>query len=274
MNPFHHLLILFMSGWSKSFLSVMAVFWVLAGFGQGIPADKKILKPVSGNSQRQAVLQTMDIKVDIPSISEILCPTGLTRGDREFGGNGPIVTCEVKLRVSTDSTRLIADIYFKAEETKADWTTVESRWSREVYRAPSGTRISRIMSGTMSRTQFTSPPGGFQFLVPGADAEKAMKDFFVGNMIENAVLMLHGLPGAGNWAPGAGAHLVSQYTRGNTVNKVPAVEGTLVKFFHIVGDTGGDDVSTDDNCNDDTRIEKIEFFRVHLQVIKTNRTLR
>lgn len=258
----------------KQLFIVFFLVSALTGISQGIPANKTILEPVSQNDQMRAALRFSEIKVNIPPVSETLCPTSLTRGDREYDGNGPIVTCEVKLRVTSDSMRLIADIYFKAEETKADWTTVESRWSRQVYRAPAGTRITRILSGNQSTTRFTSPPAGFQFLVPGADAEQAMKNFFLGNMIENAVLMLHGLPGAGNWAPGAAARLVSQYTKGNTVNKVPAVEGTLVRFFHIVGDTGGDDVSTDDNCNDDTRIEKIEFFPVRLEVLKVNQPRR
>jgi hypothetical protein len=42
--------------------------------------------------------------------------------------------------------------------------------------------------------------------------------------------------------------------------QLPSVDGALVKFFHIVGDTGGPDISDDNNCNDDTRIVKIEFF--------------
>lgn len=54
---------------------------------------------------------------------------------------------------------------------------------------------------------------------------------------------------------------------GNTVVQEPAVEGVLVKFFHIVGDTGGPDISDDDNCNDNTRIAKIEFFPAKIKLV-------
>lgn len=78
-----------------------------------------------------------------------------------------------------------------------------------------------------------------------------------GGLISAAVLSSFGIP------PGetqAIARLITGYINiGDTVVKVPAIEGTLVRFFHIVGDTGGADISDDDNCNGDTRIVKIEF---------------
>jgi len=57
---------------------------------------------------------------------------------------------------------------------------------------------------------------------------------------------------------------------GNTVVQVPSVDGALVKFFHIVGDTGGPDISDDNNCNDDTRIVKIEFFPAKIKLVSNN----
>ncbi len=33
----------------------------------------------------------------------------------------------------------------------------------------------------------------------------------------------------------------------------------IIDYYELVGDTMGDDVSTDDDCNDDTRIDKIKF---------------
>ncbi len=33
----------------------------------------------------------------------------------------------------------------------------------------------------------------------------------------------------------------------------------IIDYYEIIGDTMGDDVSTDDDCNDDTRIDKIKF---------------
>jgi hypothetical protein len=48
--------------------------------------------------------------------------------------------------------------------------------------------------------------------------------------------------------------------------QVPSRKGLLVKYFHFVGDTGGSDISKDDNCSDDTRIVNIEFFPIRLEV--------
>jgi hypothetical protein len=47
--------------------------------------------------------------------------------------------------------------------------------------------------------------------------------------------------------------------------KSPSTPGP-VAVFAIVGDTGGPDISTDDNPKDDTRIERIEFARVRLNM--------
>lgn len=44
------------------------------------------------------------------------------RGDKDFGGNGPSVNTTVRLRISSDKRRLEAVIYFKAKETRSNWT--------------------------------------------------------------------------------------------------------------------------------------------------------
>ncbi len=194
----------------------------------------------------------------LENIEEWLCPNALIRGDREFDGHGPKIKCEAKLRIGDDGTELFADIYLWAQETQHDWSTTERRWSKKVYDAPNGKRIESISSSNFSKTQFISPPGGFQFLVPGSDVASTVRRFVdVAGPISNLVLASYGLP-PNDYA--GFARLISGYAdSGNTVVKMPSVEGTLVKFFHIVGDTGGADISDDDNCNDDTRIVKIEF---------------
>lgn len=61
-------------------------------------------------------------------------------GDAEFDGNGPSVNVKVKFTVSNNT--LLYSIYYKAKETKRDWTEA-SGWSpaRTVYTAPAGMRI-------------------------------------------------------------------------------------------------------------------------------------
>ncbi|MEZ5040128.1 MAG: hypothetical protein R2828_09555 [Saprospiraceae bacterium] len=197
--------------------------------------------------------------ITLTDIDEWLCPKDLLRGDREFGGHGPRVKCEVTLKIGDAGRALYADIYFWAQETTSDWSTTERRWSKKVYDAPYGKTITAINSDKASRTQFVSPAAGFQFLVPGNDVASVVNSFLdgVGGTISSAVLASFGIP------PGdfqAVARLITGViNNGNTVVRVPAIEGTLVKFFHIVGDTGGPDISDDDNCNDDTRIVKLEF---------------
>ncbi|UCD30593.1 MAG: hypothetical protein JSV03_09040, partial [Planctomycetota bacterium] len=68
---------------------------------------------------------------------------GLTRGDREFNGNGPLVTLKAELSLK-GSDSLMCEVYMKAEQTEADWSTAEGEWETLVYRAPDGWRITGI----------------------------------------------------------------------------------------------------------------------------------
>lgn len=216
------------------------------------------------NKSTNAVVKALETTINIEPMAETLCPTKVERGDREFGGHGPRVKCEVKIRLANDGTEIWADISFWAQETQPDNSTTSGQWSKKVYDAPYGKKITKIMSAQASRTAFVSPPAGSQILIPGSDMNAGMNAIFEGITIPEAVRIAHGIP-----ALAEAYKLVGSYNKGNTVITMPAVEGTLVKFFHIVGDTGGDDISNDDNCNDDTRIEKIEFFPV--KVLFANR---
>ncbi len=198
-------------------------------------------------------------------ITEWLCPKSLNRGDREFDGHGPRVKSEVKLRIGPGGTSLLADITFWAQETVHDFSTTEGKWTRTVYEAPYGKKITEIISDKASRTQFISPPGGFQVLVPGQDLAKALNTFLDATDIQAGVLQAFGVKPEEKGV--LQALIKGTLENGNTVIQVPPVEGALVKFFHIVGDTGGPDISNDDNCNDDTRIAKIEFFPVKVKMV-------
>lgn len=252
----------------NSLITAALMSFALAASAQvpskNVPVPNKNLK--TGETLRN-VSAPIQEKIFLEDFTEWLCPKYLLRGDREFGGNGPKIKCEVSLRIGDNGGSLWADFYIWAQETVHDFSTTEGTWSRKIYDAPYGKRISRIVSDTRSRTQFVSPAAGFQFVVPGNDVKAGMEAFFNGTIIENVVLAAHGLPGAGTVSKGAIAKLIETYSQGNTVVRVPATEGRLVKFFHIVGDTGGDDISTDDNCNDDTRIVKIEFFPVTVEMM-------
>ena len=223
-------------------------------------SNKNILKATGTASSKQE-------KINLENIDEWLCPSRLERGDREFGGHGPKVKSEVKLRLANNGTEVWADITFSAIETVQDFSTTSGKWSKKVFDVPYGKKIMAINSDMASRTQFISPAAGFQFLLPGQDVANAFHTFLDGVDIEKKIFEMHGIKREDRAAL---KNLINTaINNGNTVIKVPATEGTLVKFFHIVGDTGGDDISDDNNCNDDTRIVKIEFFPV--TVTYTNR---
>ncbi len=180
------------------------------------------------------------------AITEAMCPSTLIAGDREFGGNGPLIKCEVTLRIGDGGRALYADIYFHAKETKHNWSETSGRWSKKVYDAPSGKRITEIISDKRSYTSFNSPPGNAQFLFPGNDVAANVRSIVSAIGIQVATDV---------------ANVVTSWIdHGNNCVQVPPTDGSnLVKAFKIVGDTGGDDISTDNNCNDDTRIVGIEF---------------
>ena len=206
--------------------------------------------------------------IKLEDITEALCPQKVISGDREFDGHGPRVQSTVRLRISPDKTSLIADLNLLAKETTADWSNTRGDWSRTVYKAPSGKKISAIVSDKVSTTKFISPPGGFQFLVPGADVAKALYTFLDYTDIKSGVLKAFGY--GPNEKSALSALVKGTIDNGNTVVQVPSVDGALVKFFHIVGDTGGPDISDDNNCNDDTRIVKIEFFPAKIKLENIN----
>jgi hypothetical protein len=243
----------------KTMNQVLCTLLVVMAFTPMSMAQFNTKLPVSKPNAAAAISET---KINIEPMAETLCPTTLERGDREFNGNGPRVKCEVKIRLANNGTEIWADISFWAQETVPDNSTTSGRWSKKVYDAPYGKKITKILSDQASRTAFLSPPAGSQILVPGSDMNAGMNAIFEGITIPNEIRIAHGFP-----ALQEAYKLVGKYNKGNTVMVMPATEGKLVRFFHIVGDTGGDDVSNDDNCNDDTRIEKIEFFPVRVTMI-------
>lgn len=216
-------------------------------------------KPISKTTRVLAIAPKPET-ILLEDILESLCPQTLTRGDREFDGHGPKIKCRIELTLKNGNTEIWAKINFEAKETQQDWSTATGIFNVKVYTTPYGKKITKIISDKFSRTEYVSPPAGFQLIVPGQDVRGPLNTFFDGQAIAGAVLAAHGLPF--DAAPAAAAKLISSYMKDNTVTVLPSIEGRLVKFFHIVGDTGGDDISNDNNCKEDTRIEKIEFFPV------------
>jgi hypothetical protein len=97
-------------------LAVLAV-------GAALPARAEVISPVINDS----------ITLAPPHVA----------GDAEFDGHGPSVYVKVKFSISNNS--LVYSAYFKAKETKSDWTEA-SGWSsaRTVFTAPAGMRIDSL----------------------------------------------------------------------------------------------------------------------------------
>jgi hypothetical protein len=84
------------------------------------PVTIDFVEPAEGNG-------TADVNADVV---HYIPPH--TRGDRDFGGHGPRVWCNVQVRVR-NQTEIWAEVYMKAQETQQDWTTAEGTETFRVY---------------------------------------------------------------------------------------------------------------------------------------------
>ena len=110
--------------------------------------------------------------------------------------------------------QIYADVYLHARETTSDWSETEGKWSKLIYTAPAGSDIVAIQSGKTSEVHYISKPGVNAFSPVG---------------LVQAIGEARG-------------------------TDVPFKDDGLVARWNIVGDTGGGDISDDNNCNDDTQV--------------------
>lgn len=202
-----------------------------------------------------------------------LCPSNVEHGDREFDGHGPHVKAGVTLKIAADGRSLNAEIGLRAKETTPDWSETSKTWTKKIYDAPSGKKIAAIVSPKQSKVEFDSEPAGFQFIAPSDD----MQNFVKGCLeIAKAVIVAYGeLSGDRNSAADAERirRKIDEMSRamivggGNHVYIVPPTSPGPVATFSIVGDTGGPDISTDDVCKDDTRIERIDYAPITVSLV-------
>ncbi|RYG05111.1 MAG: hypothetical protein EOO07_30340 [Chitinophagaceae bacterium] len=164
-----------------------------------------------------------------------LCPTTILSGDREFDGNGPRITGNVALSFRNNNKEVWATVLFDAKELKSDWSHTRQTWEKMIYTAPSGKRITDFHS---TQQPITS---SFDF-VSGKSTSEIER-------IAKQQLVYTNFPMRGT-------------------NQEPLIiTGNVVYKMEIVGDTAGDDISNDTNCNDDTRINNLllSSFTVRLQ---------
>jgi hypothetical protein len=217
--------------------------------------------------------QAAETRTFTPSaMTEQLCPKELLHGDREFDGHGPHVKVGVNLKISEDGRTLKANIGMRAKETQPDSSETYREWTKTLWTAPAGKKISAITSPRRSFVEFDSEPAGFQFIAPSDD----MQRFVIAcAQIAKAVIDLYEqLEGSNSDSTEAKriADEIERLTRamqfgGNHVYMVPPTSPGPVATFSVVGDTGGPDISTDDVCKDDTRIERIDYAPITVTLV-------
>jgi hypothetical protein len=113
-----------------------------------------------------------------------------------------------------DGKYIDAEVYMHARETTSDWSETDGTWTKRIYTSPAGFQISAILSGKYSEVHYVSKPGVNAFSPAG----------------------------------------LAQALGGARGADVPFKDDGLVRRWNIVGDTGGGDISDDDNPHDDTQV--------------------
>ena len=127
-----------------------------------------------------------------------------------------------------DKKYIDAQVYMHARETTSDWSETDGTWTKRIYTAPAGFQISAILSGNYSEVHYVSKPGVNAFSPAG----------------------------------------LAQALGGARGADVPFKDDGLVRRWNIVGDTGGGDISDDDNPHDDTQVA-VQLNTMRLKLVKT-----
>ena len=175
------------------------------------------------------------VNLDLKDIFTPLVPTSNPRGDREFGGNGPRIIIDVELRPAWEGKAIFAHVRMNATELGGDGSTTNGTWTYPVWRqgASSSWCVRRVLGNTSQRIEFVSSAGDDPFAAqPG------------------------GLP-RGVVKKEDGGYVVRLHQRGG-----------FVDYVDVIGDTTGDDISTDDNPHGDTSIRYIKLGNVMVDAVR------
>lgn len=187
---------------------------------RGVPVSNAPQTQTPALNQKAMIVTNNAVKFNMDSIAQYLPATiGPYCPKKLMGGDrefdGHGPEIWAWTKLRIVSQRYIyADVYMHARETVSDWSETEGTWSKLIYTAPTGYDIIAIQSGSYSEVHYISKPGVSAFSPAG---------------------LVQAIGGA----------------RGTDV---PFKDDGLVARWNIVGDTGGADISDDDNCNDDTQV--------------------
>lgn len=180
-----------------------------------------MLATVAAPGQTQ---ETTRGQITLQNIYTPLVPTASLRGDREFGGNGPIMTVSVDLKVGRGGRAVFATVNFEAREDGGDGslTRLEPR-TFEVWR--------------------WKPSDGARFV---ASIDRPSWSATVRSR-----------PTCGACAGAIDGAFPTVMTGRNPLYPISSVS--------LIGDTMGDDISTDQNPHGDTSIRAIVFNPVNVR---------
>jgi hypothetical protein len=82
-------------------------------------------------------------------------PLEHSRGDKDFDGHGPHVRVSVKLVKAEDGSRVDAEIFMEARETKKDWTTVTGIETHPIYIPDAGWKVEQIIGEAEDTIEYT-----------------------------------------------------------------------------------------------------------------------
>jgi hypothetical protein len=154
-----------------------------------------------------------------------LCPNQHVAGDRDFGGNGPRVNCTVNLRVDPTRTFIEAVVNFNAQETGGDRSEVRGNWIQRVFALPANSNMRINRINSVVETT-----ASFVSRSAGGEGPFGCNDGYVHRSDAGEILL----------------------------------SNNLIRSIGIIGDTGGDDISSDGDCRCDTKITHIHFNPINI----------
>ena len=172
-----------------------------------------------------AIYPHTDARADPLTLNDIntpIVPQAVLHGDREFDGHGPVIVVAVGLTVERGGRAIFATVEMSARE----------------------------IGGDGSHTAI----GPLRFLVwrwrPSDGAR------FVQRINSQTVATIRHTSGAGCVF---GCAFIGPAEDGALIVTVRGPDGGLVRDIRLLGDTAGDDISTDANPHGDTSIRRIRF---------------
>lgn len=102
----------------------------------------------------------------VPNAMESLCPNHIG-GDKEFDGHGPDVSMSAQIYI-VNQREIWAEVKFHVKETKSNWTEARGEWNRKLWTAPTGEKITNILSDSYSSGSYTDTDHSIDIITLGS----------------------------------------------------------------------------------------------------------